>query len=158
MRGLFQPPVARAIRDPLQMDRLLDYFTNHPFLAGAAVLLAILVAGYEMRQRGADSSAVGPAEAIRLTNGGAVLVDLRSANQFKDGHIEGARSLPGDQLLADPKSLEKLAGKTLVLYCDNGATTQAALRTLARAGAKNVFSLRGGLAAWKQENLPVVKG
>ena len=48
--------------------------------------------------------------------------------------------------------------KTVVLYCDDGATTGAALRTLARAGIKNVLSLRGGLSAWKQENLPVVRG
>lgn len=140
------------------MDRLLDYFTNHPLLAGAASLMALLVLGYELRSRGTGGATVAPNEAIRKMNGGAVLVDLRSANQFKDGHIEGARNVPGDQLAADAKALERLAGKSLVLYCDNGATTQAALRTLARAGAKDVFSLRGGLAAWKQENLPVVKG
>lgn len=140
------------------MNRLLDYFINHPLLAGALVLMTFLVLGYELRQRGAGAATVAANEAIRMMNGGAVLVDLRSANLFKDGHIEGARSLPGDQLAADAKALERLAGKTLVLYCDNGATTAAALRTLARAGAKNVFSLRGGLAAWKQENLPVVKG
>lgn len=140
------------------MDRLLDYFTNHPLLAGAAALMALLVLGYELRSRGTGGATVAPNEAIRKMNGGAVLVDLRSANQFKDGHIEGARNVPGDQLAADAKALERLAGKSLVLYCDNGATTQAALRTLARAGAKDVFSLRGGLAAWKQENLPVVKG
>jgi len=140
------------------MDRLLDYFTNHPLLAGAAALLTFLVLGYELRQRGTGGATVAPHEAIRMMNSGAVLVDLRSANQFKDGHIVGARNVPGDQLAADAKALERLAGKSLVLYCDNGATTQAALRTLARAGAKDVFSLRGGLAAWKQENLPVVKG
>jgi rhodanese-related sulfurtransferase len=66
--------------------------------------------------------------------------------------------VPGDQIATEPKTLERLAGKTLVLYCDSGTTTAAAQRTLERAGAKNVFSLRGGLAAWKQENLPVVKG
>ena len=140
------------------MDRLLDYFTNHPLLAGAAALMALLVLGYELRSRGTGGATVAPNEAIRKMNGGAVLVDLRSANLFKDGHIEGARNVPGDQLAADAKALERLAGKSLVLYCDNGATTQAALRTLARAGAKDVFSLRGGLAARKQENLPVVKG
>lgn len=140
------------------MDQLLDYFTNHPLLAGAAVLMTLLVLGYELRSRSAGSVTVAPNDAIRMMNTGAVLVDLRSANQFKDGHIEGARSVPGDQLAADPKALERLSGKTLVLYCDTGATTAAALRTLARAGVKDVFSLRGGLAAWKQENLPVVKG
>ena len=64
----------------------------------------------------------------------------------------------GDQIAADPKAVAKLADKTIVLYCDTGTTTAAAQRTLAQAGIKNVYSLRGGLAAWKQENLPVVKG
>jgi rhodanese-related sulfurtransferase len=140
------------------MDRLLDYSTNHPFLAGGLLLAILVVIAYEIRQRGAAAFTVAPNEAIRLANSGAVLVDLRSANQFKDGHIAGAKNLPGDQIAADPKALEKLADKTVVLYCDNGMTTAAAQRTLARAGAKDVFSLRGGLAAWKQENLPVVKG
>jgi rhodanese-related sulfurtransferase len=139
------------------MDRLLDYSINHPFLAGGLVLVTIAVLAYEIRAHSAMATAVAPNEAIRLMNGGAVLVDLRSTNQFKDGHIAGARNLPGDQIAADPKALDKLAAKTVVLYCDNGMTTTAAQRTLARAGAKNVFSLRGGLAAWKQENLPVVK-
>jgi rhodanese-related sulfurtransferase len=140
------------------MDRLLDYSINHPLLAGGLVLMTFLVLGYEIRHRAALSSAIAPNEAIRLVNSGAVLVDLRSANQFKDGHIAGAKNLPGDQLAADAKSIEKLAAKTVVLYCGDGATTAAAMRSLARAGAANVFSLRGGLAAWQQENLPVVKG
>lgn len=140
------------------MDRLIDYSINHPLLAGGLVLMMLAVLGYEIRQLGAASSAIAPNEAIRLMNSGATLIDLRSPNQFKDGHISGARNLPGDQVAADPKALEKLAGKTAIFYCDDGATTGAALRTLARAGVKNVLSLRGGLAAWKQENLPVVKG
>lgn len=140
------------------MDRLLDYSTNHPFLAGALAVMTFVVLAFEFRQRSTAGAAVAPNEAIRLMNEGAVLVDLRSANQFKDGHIEGARNVPGDQLAADPKALDRLSGKTVVLYCDSGTTTGAAQRTLARAGAKSVFGLRGGLAAWKQENLPVVKG
>jgi rhodanese-related sulfurtransferase len=140
------------------MDRLLDYFTNHPLLAGGLVLMAIVVLSYEIRQRIATAAAIAPNEAIRLMNSGAVLVDLRSANQFKDGHIAGAKNLPGDQIAADPMTLEKLATKKVVLYCGDGATTAAAQRTLARAGAKDVYSLRGGLTAWTQENLPVVKG
>jgi rhodanese-related sulfurtransferase len=140
------------------MDRLLDYFTNHPLLAGGLALMTFVVLGYEIRQRAAMASAVAPSEAIRMVNSGAVLVDLRAANQFKDGHIAGAKNLPGDQIAADAKALEKLAAKTVVLYCGDGATTAAAQRSLARAGAKNVYSLRGGLDAWKQENLPVVRG
>jgi rhodanese-related sulfurtransferase len=140
------------------MDRLLDYSINHPLLAGGLALMALIVLGYELRMRGALSSAIGPNEAVRLMNEGAVLLDLRSTNLFKDGHITGAKNLPGDQIGTDPQAVQKLSSKTVVLYCDDGAVTAAAQRTLAAAGVKNVFSLRGGLAAWKQENLPVAKG
>jgi rhodanese-related sulfurtransferase len=74
------------------------------------------------------------------------------------GNQKEAEAAFGRALVADPKAIARLADKTVVLYCDDGATTGAALRTLARAGIKNVLSLRGGLSAWKQENLPVVRG
>jgi rhodanese-related sulfurtransferase len=140
------------------MDRLIDYFTNHPFLAGGLALMVLVVVAYEMRRLGQGSTAVAPNDAIRMMNEGAVLVDLRPANQFKDGHIAGARNVPGDQIAGDAKALEKLAGKTLIMCCDTGSTAAAAVRTLGRAGFKRVFSLRGGLAAWRSDNLPVVKG
>jgi rhodanese-related sulfurtransferase len=140
------------------MDRLLDYFTNHQYLAGGLVVMIIIVVAYEMRRLGQGSTAVAPNGAIRMMNEGAVLVDVRPVNQFKDGHIAGARNVPGDQLATDAKALEKLSGKTLIMCCDTGSTASAAVRTLARGGIKNVFSLRGGLAAWRQENLPIVKG
>ena len=129
------------------MDRLLDYSINHPLLAGGLLLMTLIVIGYELRLRGAMSSAIGPGEAVRLVNSGAVLVDLRSANLFKDGHITGRRTCRATRSRPIPRRVEKLAAKTIVLYCDDGATTAAAQRTLTRAGAKDVFSLRGGLAA-----------
>ncbi len=139
------------------MDRLLDYFTNHPFLAGGLVLMTLVVVAFEMRRHGQGTTAVAPNDAIRMMNDGAVIVDLRAPNQYKDGHIAGARNVPSDQIADGAKALEKLRGKTLIMCCDTGTTAGAAVRTLTRAGFKNVFSLRGGLAAWRHENLPVVK-
>ena len=140
------------------MDRLLDYFTNHPFLAGGLVLMTLVVVAYEIRRQGQGSTAVAPNDAIRMMNQGAVLVDVRPVDQFKDGHISGARNVPGDQIADGAKALEKFGGKTLIMCCGDGSTAGAAVRTLTRAGLKNVFSLRGGLTAWRQDNLPVVKG
>ena len=139
------------------MDRLIDYFTNHPFLAGGLLLMLLVAIAFEARRRGTGATAVAPNDAVRMMNAGAVLVDVRTSNQFKDGHIAGARNVPGDQIAGDMKVLEKLSGRTLILCCDSGPTSGAAVRTLGRAGFKDVFSLRGGLAAWRQENLPVVR-
>ena len=142
------------------MDRLLDYSTNHPFLAGGLLLLTFLVLGYEIRQRGAMASAVAPNEAIRLMNSGAVLVDLRPTNQFKDGHIAGARNLPGDQLSSDPNAGDREArrqgGRALLRRWRHHRRRAADPRALGRK--ERVQPARRGLAAWKQENLPVVKG
>lgn len=140
------------------MDRLLEYMSNHPVLAGAAVVLAVVVLGYELRQRATAASAVSPSEAVRLMNDGAVMIDIRNANQFKDGHASGARNVPGDQIADGAPSLEKLKDKVLITCCDSGVTSGAAARKLAQLGFKQVYNLRGGLGAWRQDNLPVSKG
>lgn len=140
------------------MDRLLEYVNHHSFLTGAAVLAVVVVLGYELRQRANASAAVSPSGAVRLMNDGAALLDVRSANQFKDGHIAGARNAPADQIADGAKSLEKLKDCAVIACCDNGTTSAAATRTLTKLGFKNVYNLRGGLAAWRQDGLPLVKG
>jgi len=140
------------------MDRLVEYLGNHPLLAGAAGLMALVVLGYELRQRAHAGTAVSPTDAVRLMNGGAVLVDVRSTNQFKDGHINGARNVPGDQIAAGATALDKFKDKTVIVCCESGVTAGAAARKLAALGFKQVYNLRGGLGAWRQDNLPVVKG
>lgn len=140
------------------MDRLLEYLGNHPWLAGGAGLMALVVLAYELRQRAHGAAAVSPTDAIRMMNAGAVLVDVRSANHFKDGHIGGARNVPGDQIAEGAAALDKLKDKQLIVCCDSGATSGAAARKLAALGFKQVYNLRGGLGGWRQDNLPVVKG
>lgn len=140
------------------MDRLLEYFNNHPILTGGALLAAIVVLGYELRQRANASATVSPSGAVRLMNDGATLLDVRSANQFKDGHVAGARSMPADQIVDGAKALDKLHDSVVIACCDTGTASAAAARTLTRLGFKTVYNLRGGLAAWRQDNLPLVKG
>jgi rhodanese-related sulfurtransferase len=139
------------------MEQLLQHFSSHPFLASAAALLALAVLAFELRQRVHAAAAVSPTEAVRLMNDGAVLVDVRSMNQFKDGHIAGARSLPGDQIAEGAKALDKLRDKTVITCCDSGITSGAAARKLTELGFKQVYNLRGGLSAWRQDNLPVAR-
>lgn len=142
----------------IALQRLLEYASHHPYLAGAAVFMAIVVLAYELRIRGRSAAAVSPAEAVRLMNQGALLIDVRSADDFKAGHISGARNVPGNEITGGAKALEKHREKTLIACCESGATSGAAVRELARLGFTKVVNLRGGLAAWRQDNLPVVRG
>ena len=54
------------------MDRLLEYATRHPLLVGGTVLLALVAAAYEFSRARGGGQAVGPTDAVRLLNQGAV--------------------------------------------------------------------------------------
>jgi len=140
------------------MSRFVEYSTNHPFLVAAAAILTILVIVFEFRQRARGSFAVGPADAVRLVNAGALVIDVRDAKAYEAGHIIDARSIPSGELGTKADSLKKFKEKPVMVYCDSGTSAGSAAKTLRDLGFTKVVSLRGGLQSWLQENLPVVKG
>jgi rhodanese-related sulfurtransferase len=139
------------------MNRLLVYTTNHPFLVAAAAILAVLVIVIEIRQRARGTSLIGTNDAIRLANGGALLLDVRDAGEYEAGHIIDARHVPAGEVAAKAESLKKYREKPVVVYCDSGSASASAARALRAAGFSKVVTLRGGLQTWRQENLPLVK-
>ena len=140
------------------MDRLSPYIHHHPLLvaATAAVLLAVLV--LEMRSRTQSFASVSPQDAIRMMNHGALVIDLRPADQFSAGHLSGARQMSGEQILNAGELLKKHKAKTLVVYCNSGSLGTSAVRQLKAQGFTQAFNLRGGITAWRSENLPLTKG
>jgi rhodanese-related sulfurtransferase len=140
------------------MERLIEYAGNHPLLVAAAVLAAVVLIIYEMRERAQGASSLSPQDLIRLQNQGALVLDIRPKEQYTAGHISGARQMASDQILKAGETLKKHREKLVVVYCDNGSVAAAAVRQLAEQGFKKAFSLRGGLNAWRTENLPLAKG
>lgn len=140
------------------MERLLDYINHHPWLAGALVLVLIVVVLYELRLRAQAQSSVSPQDMVRLMNQGALLIDLRPAEQYTAGHVNGARQMSGEQILQAGDTLKKYKEKTVVVYDDTGSLSASAVRQLNEQGFKRAFNLRGGLTAWRTENLPLTRG
>ena len=137
------------------MEHLPDYLHNHPFLVGIAALLVIIVAVYEFRARAQNYSAVLPQEAIRLMNGGAIVFDVRDAESYAAGHITGARALSAEQIAGATDALKKYKQKNLIVYCEQGVSAAGVVRKLHAQGFTQVFNLKGGLAAWRAESLPL---
>jgi len=108
-----------------------------------------------MRARAEGQFSVSPQELIRLMNQGALLLDLRPADQYQAGHLAGARQMSGEALLAAGDTLKRHKEKTVVVYDDTGSLSGAAVRQLAAQGFTRAFTLRGGLAAWRADNLPL---
>jgi rhodanese-related sulfurtransferase len=139
------------------MQRLLEFIGHHPFLVAAAALAALVVLVYELRARVQAFAALSAAQAVRLMNQGALVIDLRSKDSFDAGHIVDARNVPAATLESQADALRKWRDKSVITYCDTGANGAGAARTLTKLGFTKVFNLHGGLNAWVKDNLPLTK-
>ena len=139
------------------MDRLFQYISNHYWYASGAGIAALLVIAFELRARNENRAAVSPQDVVRLMNQGAMVIDLRPAEAFATGHVAGARQMSGEQILKANETLKKQKEKVVVVYDDTGSLGASAARQLAAQGFTKAFNLRGGIAAWRAENLPLTK-
>lgn len=139
------------------MDRLLEFATRHPFLVGGTVVLALAALAYEISRARSGGQAVGPSDAVRLLNQGAVLVDVRSRAEFDGGHIIDARHVPQEGLAQAGETLKRFKDKVVITCCESGMRSGAATRVLQAQGFTKVVNLRGGLQSWRADNLPLVK-
>ena len=140
------------------MNQLFEFVTHHPLLAGGIAALAAAALAVEVRHRQGAAASVGPLVAVQLMNRGALVLDVRSADDFAAGHIIDARHVPQAELGGQADSLKKYREKPVLVCCETGASAGAAAGVLKALGFTQVFNLRGGLSAWKQENLPLVAG
>jgi rhodanese-related sulfurtransferase len=103
---------------------------------------------------GDDVDAIGRDELIdRLRRGDVVLVDVRPTEEFEAGHIEGARSIPIDEL--EDRLAELPADREVVAYCRGPFCAYAhdAVRSLQAAGRPG-RRLQGGWPEWKLADKP----
>jgi rhodanese-related sulfurtransferase len=139
------------------MQRLLEYATNHISLSLLAVVSVLAVVIYELREQSRRAGAVSPQDAVRLLNQGAALLDVRATEEYAAGHIRGARNLPLERLGESLEGLKRFKDKPVIVYCERGSSAGSAMRQLAQQGFGKVVNLRGGLSAWRAEQLPVAR-
>ena len=90
-------------------------------------------------------------------NGKFIVIDLRTKDEFEEGHISGARVIPfyATNFLRMVSQLDR--GATLFLYCQKGRQSPQALKALDSLRFSRLLMLDGGIAAWTQAGLPVVR-
>jgi rhodanese-related sulfurtransferase len=106
-----------------------------------AALVAAVVVFMIMQRAGKGSSA----EAHKLLEAGALLVDVRSPGEFAGGHLAGAINVPVGEMGSRAKELAK-KGKPIVVYCASGMRSGAAAAQLKGAGVQ-VLDL-GAMSRW----------
>lgn len=85
------------------------------------------------------------------------LVDVRTPEEFNDGHIENAVNINfmSDDFDANVAGLDK--AKPVMVYCKSGGRSAKAAARLKELGFKTITDLEGGISNWKSDNKPVVK-
>jgi len=97
---------------------------------------------------------VDVAEARKLLDGGAVLLDVRRDDEWQAGHAPHARHIPLDQLVA--RAGEVPPDQQIVAVCRSGARSGQAARFLRGSGV-DVVNLDGGMRAWAHAGGDVVR-
>jgi rhodanese-related sulfurtransferase len=139
------------------MNQLVEFASHHALIIAGLVAALLAVAFYELRLRATGALQVSAADAVRLINRGALVIDVRKPDEYAAGHIVNARNVGLDKLQQGDDAIKKQKDKILVTVCATGSIAGKAADVLRRAGYANVFNLRGGLATWRAENLPLVK-
>jgi rhodanese-related sulfurtransferase len=90
-----------------------------------------------------------------LARGEALLIDVREPGEFAAERIPGALLYPLSTF--DPEAIPAVAGRKLVMHCGGGGRSMRAAQALAASGHGEVHNLEGGIRAWKEQGLPLVR-
>jgi len=140
------------------MEQLIEFAGNHLFLVGAFVVVLALVIKAEYEHQSGRANQMDPTAAIRLMNNDeAVVLDMREAADFNNGHIKNAKNIPFTSLKGQLDNLVKDREKPVLAYCRSGNVSGKACRVLKSSGFSNVHNLAGGILSWQDANLPLTK-
>lgn len=105
----------------------------------------------------ANVKTIEPQTVLQLINNkqAPLILDVRTAQEFAQGHIQGAINISYD-LLPKSHELDAYKEKEIIIYCRSGRRAQVASKILQKKGFKQLSDLNGSLIAWQQLHYPLV--
>ncbi len=140
------------------MDRYIEFVTNHwlLFIALMVVTFLLLQEFFESALRKFEM--ISPILVVaKMNNEDPVIIDVREANEFKTGHIEGAINTPLSNFDKELEKLSKYKLKPVIVVCQTGTRSTTACKKLTSMGFEKVFSMIGGMQSWEENKYPITK-
>lgn len=139
----------------MQLQQLIEFIGHHwTLFAALAVILALLAHNLLVSGKGS----VDPAGATDLINHkDALVLDVRPAADFAQGHIINAVNIPMNGFRKQIGTLQKYKDRPVLVTCRSGSQSTMACQQLRKEGFADVHNLRGGVLAWQSANLPLSK-
>ena len=136
----------------------IEFITQqwHLFLALIVIIGLIVIDPAKRQLSGAKS--ITAIDVPRIMNHeSANVIDVSEAADFKKGHIPNAKNFPLGNMANDMVRLEKLKKHPIIVTCRMGQQSNKALAVLRKNNFEQLYSLKGGFAAWQKENYPIEK-
>jgi len=139
------------------VEHLSEFVTNNLMLFAALLVVLVMLIKTELDHQANKGLLVSPATAIRIMNNyeNALILDIREVAEYKKGHINGAKNVPLKEFESKLASYTEYKDKPVLIYCNSGNTTTRAIKSLKKAGFEKISNLEGGIAAWKEANMPL---
>ncbi|MDX1353293.1 MAG: rhodanese-like domain-containing protein [Thiomicrorhabdus sp.] len=125
-----------------------------PLFIAVFVITLMLVYSY-VGDKIAGYKSVNADQATRLYNDDAFVLDVRTANEYREGYIGNAVNISSTEVASKIGRLPSDKEAPILVYCLSGARSARVAGTLAKQGYTNVNNLAGGINAWKAAGLPV---
>ncbi len=134
------------------MDFLTD--TNNLLILVVAFLSGMMLLFPSLSKRGGQF--LTPTQATqKINHQHAILIDIRSADSYKTGHIAQSRHIEVSELSSKTEKIAK--DKPIILVCESGRNASKQVAAVRKLGFSDVSVLDGGILAWTQASLPLKK-
>jgi rhodanese-related sulfurtransferase len=141
------------------MEQLIEFASANFLLSGIWLALIILLVYSFIAPLLSPVKALSPQEVtFKINKEDAVVLDIRKPDEFKAGHITGARQLKSEEIAkAEFAKLEKHKAQPIIVVCAMGMNAKKTATQLFKAGFTQAFILKGGMSEWTGASLPVTK-
>jgi rhodanese-related sulfurtransferase len=141
------------------MQEYIDFLSNNPMLSLAWVAIAVMLIHSLVKDKISGVKSITAQEATLLINKqDAIVVDVRSKDDFQNGHIVNAKNITLSQIeKGNFSAIENNKQTPIIVVCESGTRSASAAAKLVKAEFTQVTNLFSGMGGWKSANLPTTK-
>jgi len=107
-------------------------------------IFILLISIFMLTACGNNYTTINDQTAMSMINDGAIIIDVRTAEEYNEGHIANSINIPVDNISEITYAKED----KIIVYCASGVRSATAAKALVDNGYTNVYNLDGGLINW----------
>ncbi|MCW8901608.1 MAG: rhodanese-like domain-containing protein [Gammaproteobacteria bacterium] len=140
------------------MNQLITFTSNNTILVISILIVSLMLIYSFIGEKLRGYSSVSPVQSTQMINrDDAIMLDVREINEYSEGHIINSVHIPLSNLNSRMSELDKHKSQKVIVACRSGHRSSNACANLKKNGFEQVFNLSGGVMAWQNANLPLIK-